>query len=103
MIVVGFVILTIFGIYDLRFAARPVIAPRFVKNRSVVFASLIGFFDFVRRSDILCPSHERLIDVYIRSRSTLPSPTSTASSLLSSPGISLPYLLYHERTLNHFL
>ncbi len=26
----------------------PVIAPRFLRNRSVVFASLIGFFDFVR-------------------------------------------------------
>jgi len=37
----------VFAIWDLYYASRPVIAPRFVRNRSVVCASLIGFFDFV--------------------------------------------------------
>lgn len=46
MLVVGCVLLLVFGVWDLRYASRPVIAPRFVRNRSVVFASLIGFFDF---------------------------------------------------------
>ncbi|THH07782.1 hypothetical protein EW145_g3143 [Phellinidium pouzarii] len=32
--------------WDLKVASRPVIAPRFVRNRSVVLASLIGFIDF---------------------------------------------------------
>jgi len=47
MLVVGVVLLVVFAIWDLHFASRPVIAPRFVRNRSVVCASLIGFFDFV--------------------------------------------------------
>ncbi|KAG0701988.1 major facilitator superfamily domain-containing protein [Suillus ampliporus] len=47
MLVVGVVVLAMFAIWDLYFASRPVIAPRFVKNKSVVCAALIGFFDFV--------------------------------------------------------
>lgn len=47
MLVVGIVLLFVFALWDLRFAKRPVIAPRFVRNPSVVLASLIGFFDFV--------------------------------------------------------
>ncbi|KAF9229770.1 MFS general substrate transporter [Gyrodon lividus] len=47
MLVVGIFLLFVFAYWDLRVAKRPVIAPRFVKNRSVVFASLIGFFDFM--------------------------------------------------------
>jgi hypothetical protein len=47
MFVVGVVLLVVFTIWDLYYASRPVIAPRFVRNRSVVCASLIGFFDFV--------------------------------------------------------
>lgn len=43
----GLVLLLLFGVWDLRYAPRPVIAPRFVRNRSVVFASCVGFFDFV--------------------------------------------------------
>ena len=50
MLVIGCVLLCLFAVWDLRFASRPVIAPRFLRNRSVVFASLIGFFDFVRSS-----------------------------------------------------
>lgn len=47
MLVMGVVLLAVFGIWDLCFASRPVIAPRFVRNRSVVCAALIGFFDFM--------------------------------------------------------
>lgn len=47
MFVAGIVLLTLFAIWDLRFASRPVIAPRFIRNRSVVIAGLIGFLDFV--------------------------------------------------------
>ncbi|KAG1723279.1 major facilitator superfamily domain-containing protein [Suillus lakei] len=47
MLAVGVVLLGVFAIWDLRFASRPVIAPRFVRNRSVVCAALIGFFDFM--------------------------------------------------------
>lgn len=47
MFVVGIVLLVMFAVWDLRYASRPVIAPRFVRNRSVVCAALIGFFDFM--------------------------------------------------------
>ncbi|KLO12475.1 drug:h+ antiporter [Schizopora paradoxa] len=46
MLFVGISTLIAFGIWDFRYASRPVIAPRFLRNRSIVFASLIGFFDF---------------------------------------------------------
>ncbi|KAI5118116.1 hypothetical protein M0805_003470 [Coniferiporia weirii] len=46
MLLVGFVLAVLFALWDLRIASRPVIAPRFVRNRSVVLASLIGFLDF---------------------------------------------------------
>jgi hypothetical protein len=49
MLVLGVVLLFVFAYWDLRVATQPVIAPRFLKNRSVVLASLIGFFDFVCR------------------------------------------------------
>lgn len=55
MLVLGVVILFVFGFWDLRYASRPVIAPRFVRNRSVIGASFIGFFDFVRSSLPLYP------------------------------------------------
>ena len=47
MLTIGVVLLVVFGIWDLRYASLPVITPAFVRNRSVVFASLIGCFDFV--------------------------------------------------------
>ncbi|KII91403.1 hypothetical protein PLICRDRAFT_173255 [Plicaturopsis crispa FD-325 SS-3] len=47
MIVVGCVLLPIFAIWDIKFAKRPVIPLSYLKNRAVVAASLIGFFDFV--------------------------------------------------------
>jgi MFS family permease len=46
-LVAGIVLLAVFAIWDLRYASRPVIAPRFIKNRSVVCAAFIGFFDFM--------------------------------------------------------
>lgn len=53
MLAVGVVFLVFFAIWDLRFASRPVIAPRFIRNRGVVCAAFIGFFDFVRFSSII--------------------------------------------------
>ncbi|KAH7912676.1 major facilitator superfamily domain-containing protein [Hygrophoropsis aurantiaca] len=47
MLVIGVVMLGVFAFWDLWVAKRPVIAPRFLRNKSVVFASLIGFFDFM--------------------------------------------------------
>lgn len=47
MLFMGVVFLVVFAVWDLRYASMPVIAPRFVKNRSVVCAAFIGFFDFV--------------------------------------------------------
>ncbi|KAH0838678.1 major facilitator superfamily domain-containing protein [Lanmaoa asiatica] len=47
MLTVGVVFLFVFVHWDFRVATRPVIAPRFLKNRSVIFAALIGFFDFM--------------------------------------------------------
>ncbi|KAI0781782.1 drug:h+ antiporter [Abortiporus biennis] len=47
MLVVGCVLLPIFGVWDFRFAKRPVVAWRFIKNRGVIGAAWIGFFDFV--------------------------------------------------------
>jgi MFS family permease len=46
-LIAGIVLLAVFAIWDLRYASRPVIAPRFIKNRSVVCAAFIGFFDFM--------------------------------------------------------
>lgn len=48
MIVVGCILLPVFALWDIYFATRPVIARRFLTNWSVVLASWIGFFDFVR-------------------------------------------------------
>ncbi|CDO70201.1 hypothetical protein BN946_scf184942.g1 [Trametes cinnabarina] len=46
MIVVGCVLLPAFAMWDIFMAKRPVFPRRFLKNRSVVIASWIGFFDF---------------------------------------------------------
>lgn len=52
MLVVGFVITIGFAFYEVLWARRPVITKRFWRNRAVVAACTIGFFDFV--SLILC-------------------------------------------------
>ena len=48
MLVLGVVLLFVFAYWDFKFARNPVIPFRFIKNRTVVIGSLIGFFDFVR-------------------------------------------------------
>ena len=53
MFVLGWVLLPLFALWDLRYAKRPVIARRFLVNRTVVCAAWIGFFDFVR-GDAFC-------------------------------------------------
>lgn len=50
MIVVGFVVIPIFAIWEVRFSKYPILPRRFVFNRAVAIASLIGFFDFVSSS-----------------------------------------------------
>lgn len=47
MLVVGVALLGVFAYWDIRVAKVPVIAPRFVRNRSVILAAFIGFFDFM--------------------------------------------------------
>lgn len=48
MVVIGCVLLPVFVFWDFKFAKFPVVERRFIFNRSVVGAALIGFFDFVR-------------------------------------------------------
>ena len=48
MLVCGWVLLPVFALWDIKYAKRPVIAQRFLFNRTVVCAAWIGFFDFVR-------------------------------------------------------
>lgn len=50
MFIGGWIFLPVFALWDLRYAKRPVIARRFLANRTVVCAAWIGFFDFVRAS-----------------------------------------------------
>jgi len=47
MLVVGFVLTILFTLYEVLYAKRPVITPRFWGNKAVVAACTIGFFDFV--------------------------------------------------------
>ncbi|KAJ8081510.1 hypothetical protein PM082_007355 [Marasmius tenuissimus] len=46
MIVVGFVIVPMFVMWE-KYTAYPIIPTRYLKNRSVVIAALIGLFDFI--------------------------------------------------------
>ena len=48
MLALGWILLPVFALWDIKFAKRPVIARRFLSNRTVVFVAFIGFFDFVR-------------------------------------------------------
>ena len=48
MFAMGWILLPVFALWDLRYAKRPVIARRFLANRTIVCAAWIGFFDFVR-------------------------------------------------------
>ncbi|GLB36915.1 putative major facilitator superfamily protein [Lyophyllum shimeji] len=47
MLVIGCVLAPLFVFYDFKFAQYPVIVRRFVFNRSVILASIIGALDFV--------------------------------------------------------
>jgi len=47
MLAVGCALIPVFVFYEFKFAQYPVVARRFVFNRSVVIASVIGAFDFV--------------------------------------------------------
>ncbi|KAK0442475.1 drug:h+ antiporter [Desarmillaria tabescens] len=47
MVVIGCVLFPLIGPWEFKFAKFPVVPWRYVKNRSVVGASLIGFFDFI--------------------------------------------------------
>lgn len=47
MLVIGPVILIGFVFYEAKFARYPFIPARFVTNRTVLCAAMIGFFDFV--------------------------------------------------------
>ncbi|ESK94305.1 drug:h+ antiporter [Moniliophthora roreri MCA 2997] len=47
MIVVGFVLLPFVCLWEFKYAKFPVLPLRYVRNRSVIVASAIGFFDFV--------------------------------------------------------
>ncbi|KAI0365208.1 drug:h+ antiporter [Pilatotrama ljubarskyi] len=46
-LVLGWVLLPVFAVWDIRYAKRPVISRRFLFNRTVVCAAWIGFFDFL--------------------------------------------------------
>ena len=50
MIVVGCVLLPAIAFWEIKFAKRPVLARRYLTNRTVVIAAWIGFIDFVRRA-----------------------------------------------------
>ncbi|PVF93334.1 MFS general substrate transporter [Serendipita vermifera] len=47
MIVVGPIIIILFGVYEAKFAKFPIIPAHILKNKAVMAASLIGFFDFI--------------------------------------------------------
>ncbi|KAK0471517.1 drug:h+ antiporter [Armillaria novae-zelandiae] len=47
MVVIGCILFPLIGPWEFKFAKFPVVPWRYVKNRSVVGASLIGFFDFI--------------------------------------------------------
>lgn len=47
MITLGPIILIGFAFYEAKFASLPFIPARFLRNRTVMAAALIGFFDFV--------------------------------------------------------
>ncbi|KAF5326811.1 hypothetical protein D9619_005127 [Psilocybe cf. subviscida] len=47
MVTIGCVLIPAYVFYEFKFAAHPVVARRFVFNRSVVISCLVGAFDFV--------------------------------------------------------
>lgn len=47
MLTIGPVLLIAFGLYEWKLASHPIVPMKFLRNRAVVGAALIGFFDFV--------------------------------------------------------
>ncbi|KAI0337328.1 drug:h+ antiporter [Trametopsis cervina] len=47
MLVVGLVLMFVFALWDMRFATRPILPGRFLRNRAFIAAAWIGFFDFI--------------------------------------------------------
>lgn len=47
MLTLGPIFLIIFTFYEAKFATFPIIPARFLKNKTVLAAGLIGFFDFI--------------------------------------------------------
>jgi hypothetical protein len=47
MLTIGPIVLIAFGIYEWKFASRPIVPMKFLHNKAIVGASLIGFFDFI--------------------------------------------------------
>lgn len=47
MIVIGIILLLVFGFYEAKFASLPVLPFRFLKNKTVLFCCIIAFFDFI--------------------------------------------------------
>lgn len=47
MLVIGPILLIVLAFYEGKFAHYPFIPARFLKNRTVLAAALIGFFDFI--------------------------------------------------------
>ena len=52
MLVVGCILLPVTAFWEVKFAKRPILARRFLANRTVTFVAWIGFFDFVGLLDI---------------------------------------------------
>lgn len=77
MIVVGCVLIPVYALWDLKYAKFPVIARRFVFNRSVVLACAIGAFDFVRIFSISSGTTKHPLMKFYRSPSTSLTPTCT--------------------------
>ena len=77
MIVVGFIVVPIFAAWE-RYTSYPIIPTRYLKNRTVVIAALIGLFDFVGQR-LLFHSH---------------IPLTVRFSDLLLPHISVPVLVY---------
>ena len=48
LFVLGWILLPVFALWDIKYAKRPVMPRRFLSNRTVVSVAFIGFFDFVR-------------------------------------------------------
>lgn len=64
LVMFGWILLPVCGIWDLRYAKYPVIPRQFFRNRSIIIVSLIGAFDFVSFSSALESSSRPNSHVY---------------------------------------